>query len=99
VNWYKTSSLKNRILKSKLQIKFKNWNAGGGERWGADWIDLAQDRDKWRSLVNAWWTFGLHKTWGISWLAEQLLASQEEVCSLELVSSNWRLTAVCVHRT
>jgi hypothetical protein len=27
------------------------------------------------------WTFGLHKRWGISWLAEWLLVSQEELFS------------------
>jgi hypothetical protein len=31
------------------------------------------------------WTFGFHKLWGISWLAEDLWASQEELCSVELV--------------
>jgi hypothetical protein len=25
---------------------------GGSDGWGMDWIDLAQDRDRWRSLVN-----------------------------------------------
>jgi hypothetical protein len=23
-----------------------------GIEWGGDWIDLAQDRDQWRALVN-----------------------------------------------
>jgi hypothetical protein len=32
------------------------------------------------------WNFGFHKMRGISWLAEQLLASYEEVCSVELVA-------------
>ena len=36
-----------------------------------DWIDLAQDREKWRV---------------ISGLAEEPLASQEGFCSVELVS-------------
>jgi hypothetical protein len=33
------------------------------------------------------WTFGFHKRWGISWLAEWLSASQEGLCSRELVIS------------
>jgi hypothetical protein len=28
---------------------FKKWNGGGGDM---DWIDLAQDRDRWWALVN-----------------------------------------------
>ena len=32
------------------------------------------------------WTFGFHKMWGISWLAENRLASQEGLCSMNWVS-------------
>jgi len=34
---------------------------------GMDWIELAQDRDRWRTLTwMRWWTFGFHKMRGIS---------------------------------
>jgi hypothetical protein len=39
---------------------------------GLDWIDLAQDRDKWRVLVNVIITFGFHEMWRISRLAEEV---------------------------
>jgi len=28
---------------------YRKWEGG----WGMDWIDLAQDRDRWQELVNA----------------------------------------------
>jgi hypothetical protein len=28
-------------------------------RWGMDWINLAQDRDRWRALVNAAMNLGV----------------------------------------
>jgi hypothetical protein len=33
---------------------------------GGDWIDLAQDRDRWRELVNAVMDLGFHKMQRIS---------------------------------
>jgi hypothetical protein len=30
----------------EMDLHEKGW-------WGKDWIDVAQDRDKWRALVNA----------------------------------------------
>jgi hypothetical protein len=54
--------------------------------WGGmDWTDLAQDRDRWQVLVNAVMNLQVHKMLRIFGLAEDLLASQEGLCSMELV--------------
>ena len=35
--------------------------------WGhLGWIDLAQDRNRWQTLVNAVMNLRVHKMWGIS---------------------------------
>ena len=43
---------------------------------GMDWIQLAQERDRWRALLNAVMSFGFHKMRGISLLSENRLAFQ-----------------------
>jgi hypothetical protein len=44
------------------------------------------------------WTFEYHKMWGISWLAEELLALQEEPCFMELVLYLPLGATECAHR-
>jgi hypothetical protein len=34
--------------------------------YGLDWIDLAQDTDQWRALMNTIMAFGFHKIFGNS---------------------------------
>jgi len=51
-----------------------------------DWIDLAEDRDRWRDLVNAVRTFWFLNMRGISRLPVNLLPAEEGLCSMELGS-------------
>jgi hypothetical protein len=52
---------------------------------GIDWVDLTQNMDKWRAVVNAVMNLPVPQLREISWLAENWLASQEGLYSLELV--------------
>ena len=49
-------------------------------------IDLAQGTDNWQAFVNTEWTFGV-KSRGIPLVAQEILASQEWLCSMKLFSS------------
>jgi hypothetical protein len=52
---------------------------------GVDWIGLAEDRDKWRALLNAVMNFGLHKMRGNYRVATPFIASRVVLSSIELV--------------
>jgi hypothetical protein len=56
----------------KIDLREVGWD-------GMDWIDLAQNRDQWRALVN---TVMNHKMLGSSRVAAQLAASQEGLSSM-----------------
>ena len=52
-------------------------------RWESmDWINLAQDMDKWQAFVSMEMSLRLHKMQEISDLAKELLGSQEKRCCL-----------------
>jgi hypothetical protein len=50
---------------------------------GMDWIDVAQDKDRWRALVNAVMKIRVHKMRVLPRLAENRLASVEGFRSME----------------
>ena len=63
-----------------LKWVFKKWD--GEAQTGSLWLGIGTGV---RHLWIRKWTFGFHKIHGISWLANDLLASQEGLCSVELV--------------
>jgi len=58
----------------------RNWIWGRGAWTRLIWLRIGTGG--WM-LWMRWWRFALHKIRGISWLAEDLLASQEGPCSME----------------
>jgi hypothetical protein len=52
---------------------------------GLEWIALAQDRNRQRTLVNADMNIRFHKMWGISWLAENLSGFVKGIYLMDLV--------------
>jgi hypothetical protein len=51
-----------------------------------DRIDLAQDGNRWRAVVNMAMKLRVLENVGVAWSAEELLASQEGIWCMKLVS-------------
>jgi hypothetical protein len=70
-------------------------------KWvGTDWIAVAQDRGRWRALVNEVMNPRVPYNAGNFFLTADLLASQEGLCSMEFVSvvgtiAHVQFTTVC----
>ena len=77
--WRKRTTWKTGV-DGKIILKwiFETWD--GGQRTG--WICLRTGK-KGGFLCMRRWALGFHKMQGIAWLAEDLLASQEDLCCVE----------------
>ena len=64
-----------------LKWIFKMWDGTD-----MDWIALTQDKDRWWELVNAVMNLRVPYNAVVSSLDENVLASQERLCSMDLVS-------------
>ena len=67
--------------KFPCNINPANEGLDGGTQTGLIWLRTATGG---RLFWMQWWTFGFHKMWGMFWVAEDILASQEGLCSMEL---------------
>ena len=77
---------KENTWKNQAQMGGSYYNGSPKSGTGA-WTGLSWSRtDTWQALVNTVMNLRFHKMREISWLAEDLLASQEGLCSLKLVS-------------
>ena len=69
---------------------------GGGAWTGSIWPRIGTGRGNGLFWV-LWWTFGFHKMRGLSWVAQDDSASQQGLCSMQLVSapsSSWQLRTI-----
>ena len=56
---------------------------------GMGWIHLRQDRNMRQAVVKTVMNCGFYKLWGVSRLAEELVAYQDLLCSMQLVNIIW----------
>lgn len=61
------------------------------KNYGVDWLDLAQDRDKWPALLYTVINFWCSKMCEIFWWAEKLSASKAELCCVQLFNLRKKL--------
>jgi hypothetical protein len=70
------------------------WEVGWGAQTGFIWLRIGTGGGL---LCIRWGIFGFHKMRGISWVASDILASQEGLCSMEIVSTTfwqWQLLSI-----
>jgi hypothetical protein len=81
--WGKETTWKTQALDGRIILKWTCERLDGGAWTGSIWLRIGTGG----GLLSIWlWTFGFHKMRGISWVAQDVLASQEGHCSMELVS-------------
>jgi hypothetical protein len=60
-------NMKGRALEDLMSMENNNQVNPEKIGWdGVDWISIAEDRDKWRTVLNTVMNLGVCKMWGIS---------------------------------